>query len=460
MLLKNIIAIKAPAEFIAPLPYYDQAEPVVASLFLKMIMTVFHYDIRSLRFSVLTASVVMFLPMCLLYKKYRWGLFVLLIALIGNSFSMGFQVTELKHYFLEVSASFLAILAIWKAEETRHMAWLIVGAAVVSVLGFSTLLVSGGLLGYAVWWFLTRRDDPQWRINGLLFVCALLIVGFSYGDMKHLTVYQLGNYSQYKNSSFSQALAVLSDALLGAYGKALLVISIVSSAALWVFNDRGFIFKLNVFFCALLLVVVAGKVLGFYPVTYPRHVIWLVPFSLVISSLATLEFTASPSKTFKVLGWLLFTLLSLQAMKACYKNAQGDNYEFTDNAALYGYIAQMPTETILVHPNAQPSLEFYRLRDPQLSHQHFIVARDEQTKVRAPAMEGEELRGWIDDLFRQRPAGPFYFLTSHLNLQAGETGQGVVLESEIRRFNCTYSAAFAVNDAQLLLMNCGAAHEQ
>jgi hypothetical protein len=110
----------------------------------------------------------------------------------------------------------------------------------------------------------------------------------------------------------------------------------------------------------MVLMVIAGKVIGFYPVTYPRHVIWLVPFSLVICSVAILEFTASSSSTFKILGWVLFTVLSLQALKACYKNINGDNYEYTDNAALYGYVAHLSPATILVHPNAQPSLEFYR----------------------------------------------------------------------------------------------------
>lgn len=459
MLLKNIIEVNTLNGFMTPLPYYDQAEPVPASFFFKAVMAIFNYDIKPLRLSVLAASVLMILPVSLLYKQYKWGLFVFLVAVIGNTFSSGFHVTELKYYFLEVSGSFLAIFAIWEAEEHKNIFWALLIAAVISAIGFSTLIVSGGLLGYAFLWFLTNSERPRRNATIVAFLCSTACIAFSYFYMKHLTIYQLTNYAEYGEKSFSVSISTLGNAILGAYGKALLITSCLSSIALFTFSNRGFIFRLNLFFCALVLVVVAGKIFGFYPATYPRHVIWLIPFSLVISSCAILEFTSSPLKTFKVLGWTLFIILAFQAGKAGYKNFTGDNYEYTANNSLYEYLAGMEASNILVYPDAQPSLEYYLLLDNRLNKHHFISVLDETTQTRDPSMEKQIVSELIRTLFERRPAGQFYLLLSHMDRHDDETGYAAVVESEISKFDCHYTSVLYVHNAELLRMRCGVNHE-
>lgn len=70
-----------------------------------------------MRLSVLAVSLLLAIPVALLFRPYRWGVFVFLVAVIGNSFSTGFHFTELKFYFLEMSGSFMAVLAIREAED-------------------------------------------------------------------------------------------------------------------------------------------------------------------------------------------------------------------------------------------------------------------------------------------------------------------------------------------------------
>jgi hypothetical protein len=141
MVLKAVIELKTPAEFFKPLAYYDQAEPTLASLFFKAMLSLFHYSIEPLRLAVLVVSCLLISPMFLVFKHYRWGVVVFLLALIGHGFSTGMFVTELKHYFLEVCVSYLAIFAIWKAQERNNLYWPVIMAAVVSFMGFSTIIV-------------------------------------------------------------------------------------------------------------------------------------------------------------------------------------------------------------------------------------------------------------------------------------------------------------------------------
>jgi hypothetical protein len=454
MLLKDIIALRSPGEFLKPLPYYDQAEPVLASLFFKAIMWLFNYNIEPLRLSVLALSCVLIAPMFAVFRQYRWGAVVFLLAMIGHSFSMGLFLTELKHYFLEVSVSFLAIYSLWQAEEHGNLYWPIVMAAVLSVVGFSTLIVSGALLVYASLTFAFRPWDERGKARiAALFICALMVVA-AYAYMKYLTVYQLGNYDDYYSTSALGSLGVLKEAILGAYGKALLVVSGIANVALLVTRRQGFVFKLNLVFIGILLVVIVGRIVGFYPATYPRHVIWLVPFSMVIACCAVLEFTASPARPLKMLGLALLLLMTLQAGKACYNNLKGVNYEYVDNNALYEHVAQMPPTQFLVYPDAQPSLEYYALLDQRLNKHQYVRVFDEATKHRDPNLGMVEYQDSLAELLRQRPAKDFSVLVSHVNLDKDVSGRGKALEAEISRLNCTYTSYFYVYNAQLIRVHC------
>lgn len=150
-------------------------------------------------------------------------------------------------------------------------------AALISLLGFSTLIIAGGLLAYACWWFVSRDDGSQRLYKIGSFVVSAACVALSYLCMKYLTTYQISNYNTYASSGPLDALESVLHALLGAYGKVLMAVSVVSSLMLLVYPPRTFIHRVNQFFCVLVLLVLAGKVAGVYPATYPRHVIWMVP---------------------------------------------------------------------------------------------------------------------------------------------------------------------------------------
>jgi hypothetical protein len=454
MLLKDIIELKSPGEFFKPLPYYDQAEPVLASLFFKAIISIFHYNITPLRLSVLALSCLLIAPMFLVFRQYRWGAAVFVLALIGHGFSTGLFLTELKHYFLEVSVSFLAIFALWKAEERGNLYWPIAMAALLSVMGFSTVMVCGGLLIYAFLCFVTGPRAATDKPLILAFIGASAVVGGSYLYMKYLTTYQLGNYDDYLATSALGSLSILGSALLGAYGKALLIVSGAANIALLFSQKSRFLGRLNLFFLGLVLVVVVGRVVGFYPATYPRHLIWLVPFSLVIASCAVLEFTSSPARPIKGLGWALLLLMALQAGKIGLNEFKGKNYEYVDNNSLYQHLAEMEPTDFLVHPDAQPAMEYYALLDERLSKHRFIRVYDETTKQRDPSQGRMEYQNDVAELLRHRPATDFSVLVSHANLDTDISGRSQVFEAEINRLNCTYTSYFYVYNAQLIRVHC------
>lgn len=456
MLLKAVMELKSPGDFLQPLAYYDQAEPLFGSLFFKAAMSIVQYDISALRIAVLLFSCVLISPMLLIFKNYRWGITVFLLVLISHEFSTGLYLTELKHYFLEVCASFLAIFGIYKAHEHDNPYWPAVMAAAISILGFSTLVVSGGLLVYGFLMCVTqRRDENITRKLIVLAICAT-VVAADYVFMKSLTLYQIGNYEQYYASSAFGSLPILAKAVVGAYGKALLLTSVIANIAFLLSKDRGFAYKLNVFFLALVAVVVIGRITGLYPASTPRHLIWLAPFSLVIVSLAILKFVASPKKYSRGLGCLLLGLVLLQAAKMGISVVKGVNYEYVDNNQFYRFIADMPPTRFLVYPDAQPSLEYYSLILPQLNKHQYVQIYDELTHKRDPSRAQAEYEDSLVELLHHRQVAEFSILVSHVNLDTDITGRGTALETEIARMNCTYSSYFYVYNAQLIRVFCPA----
>jgi hypothetical protein len=456
MLLKAIMELKSPTDFMKPLAYYDQAVPTLVSLYFKAAMSVVDHDIRALRLAVLLLSCMLISPMLLIFKGYRWGIAIFLLMLVSHEFSTGLYLTELKHYFLEVCGSFLAVFGIYKAQERHSPYWPAAMAAVISTMGFSTLVVSAGLLVYGFSMCVTKPwDKSTFRELTVLVICALVVVA-EYLFMKYLTLYQIGNYQQYYASSALDSLPILAKAIVGAYGKALLLTSAVASLALLFSMPRGFAFKLNVFFIGLVTFVVIGRVTGFYPVNTSRHLIWLAPFSLVIVSLAILEFVASPKLYAKALGWLMLAIVSLQAIKMAGSVIKGVNYEYVDNNHFYRFIADMPPTRFLVYPDAQPSLEYYSLLLPQLNKHQYVRVDDEVTRKRDPSRAQAEYEDSLVEMLRQRQDADFSVLVSHVNLDTDITGRGTALEAKIARMHCTYVSYFYVYNAQLIRVHCPA----
>lgn len=454
MLLKAVMELKSPVDFFKPLTYYDQAEPAFASLFFKTAMSIVEYDIRALRTAVLLLSCLLISPMLLIFRRYRWGIPVFLLVLISHEFSTGLYLTELKHYFLEVCASFLAIFGLYKAQQNQNPYWPAAMAAAVSIMGFSTLVVSGGLLVYGFSMCIKQPwDKTSTHKLAVLGICAM-VVAAEYVFMKRLTLYQIGNYEHFYASSAFGSLPILAKAIVGAYGKALLLASGIASTALLFSRHRGFAFKLNVFFIGLVAFVVIGRVTGFYPVNTSRHLIWLAPFSLVIVSLAILEFAASPKTYTKGLGWLLLSIVSIQAIKMGMSVAQGVNYEYVDNNHFYRFIADMPPTRFLVYPDAQPSLEYYSLLLPQLNKHQYVRVYDELTHKRDPSRAQAEYDESLVEMLSHRQMADFSVLVSHVNLDTDITGRGKALETEIARMNCTYVSYFYVYNAQLISVHC------
>ncbi len=458
MLLKNLIEIQDLAALANPLPFYDQAQPLLVSIYFKLSADLFAYESVPLRYSLLVLTALMIAPAFYMLRRYEWGAFVFLLALIANAYSVGLYFTEIKHYFFEIAGSFMAVYAIWQVEHRREPYWAIATAALVSLVGFSTLLLSGGLVLYALGWMLANQNMRISRSQMLGMALVSLVMLTAYLHMKHMTLFQINNYPVYRHGGPIQAIRALIDATRGAYGKSLIVCAI-ASLALWFHRPRGFAFRLNLFLCLLAGLVLAGRLSGHYPVVYARHVVWLVPISLVVTTLAILGFISGPSRRFRLLGWLMLGLLAAQAGWVTHRYAVQQSVDITENNRLYEHLAQLEPTHVLVYPHAEASLEYYRKRVPELARHQYLGLREFRSEMRDASTADLDFDTSLVQLFDERPTTDFDLLISHLDVDSPDEiphRRTLALEAGMRKAGCSAETLLTGKAVRLLQLHCPA----
>lgn len=454
LLLKSILNNKSFLDFINPLPYYNQAEPFTASLFFKFVTNSISDHFQIIRLSIALLLVIAITPLLSIFKKNMFGQLILMLVIFANLFTFGLYFTEIKHYAFEIFASCFMVYSIYLYDKTNKLiiAGLIISISVV--IGFSTLIPAIIILGYILLVEYKRSKRLFRKDIVFVFGFSLLMIIITYVHMKVLTVPQVSNYGVYLSKGFIGDLKKLAIAAFSAYGKSFMFIASIATIYALFTNKKLFLFKLNIIFLVIILVVFIGKLTGVYPVVGGRHLVWLLPFSIVITTLAIVD-SLKEGKSHKYVGYLLTIGLLIQSLNVGYKVYNKKLPEFAANNNLYKYVANMDKSTIVLFPLAQPSFEYYSKIMPNLKKHKYYGLWDSKTKqVDLLAEKGFSML--FSDTF-SIPNREFYYLISHLgdiNVINHTHYRAILLRKKFKEENCSYSSIFRDNGVQILKVIC------
>ena len=105
MLLKSIFTNNF-LDFINPLPYYDQAQPFFVSIIHKLIslISIDFKIIRAILLIICLAPIIFFVIK--ISQNEKINPFLMALVLFSTILSVGFYLTEIKHYSFEIIATF------------------------------------------------------------------------------------------------------------------------------------------------------------------------------------------------------------------------------------------------------------------------------------------------------------------------------------------------------------------
>ncbi|MGL4999098.1 MAG: hypothetical protein ACRC5T_09045 [Cetobacterium sp.] len=449
MLLKSLLNIEKYSDFFRPLPYYDQAQPVLASFVMKLIIALIsknYFYIRISYFLFLTLSLFFFHYSIKSDFKKNNKIISLLIA--GASISIwGFYFTEIKHYALEMLASFFLVGILYYYHKTENEIKTLFFLIATLPLGFSNIIPTGIMFGYVslVILYKNRKFSLKYIIISILLFFIMLIIYF---HMKYLTIYQLNNYDVYFSKGLIFDIKELIISVVGAYGKGIFLISAFSSLVAFFSDKKSFLFKLNLYFIITSIIILILKTLGIYPVVYSRHIVWIVPFSLVIINL-TLDFLKEKKNNFtKIIFYFLIILLTLLFFRNFNRKI-----EYTDNNNLYLNVSKLKPSNIVVLPNSQPSLEYYLEIYPELKKHNFIYS--DRSISQKKELNKDYFSIYLDKNFKLNNFNEFYLLNSHitslLDKKLSERAEMVV--KYLTDNNYIYEIVFTSNNVELLKIN-------
>jgi len=463
MLLKNIVNSDRWWQYMDPLPFYDQAQPMVASLLQHVFIQNISKSIDSIRLYTLLLSVFIASPFLYVLYKERAGFSLPSLVFLAFSFSLGFYLTEIKHYSFEIAASFFMISIFYlnmKGEMRFELATVSIGAAIC--FGFSTLIPAFVLISYLTALQINEygRDFFSGRNLASLFL-VFVIALISFLHMDQLTVYQINNFAAYHSKGLLGDIKTLIFAGVSAHGKFLTIaVAIIVVASL--FRDkRSLFFHINLVFVLIVGFICLGKLIGVYPIASSRHIIWLAPFSFLILVIGILDFVKSERFLVAALGWGALVLVLFQAGDVIYQTYNGRSPELTENARLYQELATLEPSQVAVYPHAQPTLDFYLETNEQL-RKHSYTGLTEYLSGPKKATTGKSrFRDRVDKSLIPLLNGVSHYVISHLDLFAPPeravnfmSSRRSYLKAKFLEYGCSYKAIFSGHRASLLKVSC------
>lgn len=447
-LLKNIISNKTYLDLFYPLPYYKQAEPFIVSLFFKFTTEHFSYDFQLIRTVIAMFMVVFIWPLLLIFKKKPFAQLVLVLVVILNLPVLSYYFTEIKHYFLEILASVFMIYSIYLYNETKKLNKPIFILSISTLLGFSTLIPSAIIFIYFLLSEYRKNETFLKKETLLILGFYILIVIVTYGHMKFLTAQQT-SVASYKSSGVVGDLLTLKRLAFLVYGHIFIYLASFSTIYALFVDKTSFIFRLNIIFVAILLVVVVSKLIGVYPIISERHLVWILPFSIVITALSIMSLLERQA-LYKYTGYILISGLFFHTLNVSYKLHVQKLPERTANNNLYGYVSKMKKSTIVIFPAAVPSFEYYfTLMSALKKHEYYLDKNRDDYYL-----------GYENNIaFFTISENKFYYLLSHTahidNTRKTSTSYRTERVREIfKKNNCSYSSVFSDYRVQLLKVNC------
>ena len=455
------------SQVLQPLPFYDQASPLLPLLFTKLISLIAGTNIELFRVLLFAVNIAFAVPLltCILKEKGIISAVCLALVFVAVIYSIGYYFTEIKHYGFEAAAIFLFLY--WFViyidnQEKALSARLIWIPPFVVYMGFSTLLIAPALLAYiAIDTFLAHQFKPKaWQLAikkhlKLGFVLALACV-VGYIQMKQLTLFQMGNtWSQqiYGHKGISADISSLYIAFLEAFSPKYLLLVVLSSVLALFLNAKTIVFKLNLFFISLIMLVVVLKILGLYPVLSGRHLVWILPISMLVIALAIPALLQTKITLFFTLALVLFAALGLMVANNVVILSKGLNGEVTSNNDLYLKLSQQPKSDVFVFVAAQASLEIVQMQQ-KMPHQFYGLSQLARLSSMKPLANEQAFSDWQ---FAQMPqTKAFLMIISHSHPIQQEPANFKIkaLRATLKKNNCDYISLYQGIKVQLLRVNC------
>ena len=337
MLLKSIFTNNF-LDFINPLPYYDQAQPFFVSIIHKLIslISIDFKIIRAILLIICLASIIFFVIK--ISQNEKINPFLMALVLFSTILSVGFYLTEIKHYSFEIIATFgMIYFANNFFKEKISYISTIIFIALLSIIGFSSIIPACMTIFYISIFQLYKEKQKFFsKKNIFAILLSLILIAITYFHMKHLTIFQISNHDVYLSKGIFDDIKALAFSALGAYGKVFILVSALSSiVVLFYSNKKSFLFHLNNIFLLTVTIVTLAKLGGVYPVISDRHIVWIVPFSIFIVALFLNDIFQDKNNKLQILFLLILMAFFLQTANIIYKSFTTELNERTANNKLY-----------------------------------------------------------------------------------------------------------------------------
>ena len=467
MLLKNIIESVKWVDYFMPLPNYDQAQPMIISWFHHMVVHKISLHIEIIRLVTLVTCLIISSPIAYVLSKEKIGSISVALLFLAFSLSIAFYLTEIKHYAFEIAASFF-MLAIFYLKFTKKINFALAALLIVLTanIGFSTYLAAAALLLTIV---VDEITNKAYNFLNATSILALFVAGaISIAAIVHMNsilVYQIDNFDVYHPKGFWKDIYGLIRSSAGAHGVLLTIVTAISVVLGLLAKRSSFFFQLTFAFLISVILVVIGKLVGIYPASAARHLMWLTPFSFVLILLALNSLIANKNIKAHFASVVMTTIITIQAAYVLFRVFIVEDIELAKNKYLYNFLAELPSANVVVFPYAQPTLEYYRIILEDLGRHNFIGLENTISSKKDPSRSLDRTRSRIDVVTSKFPEGKFYYIISHQDpLFASNKGggdrttfnqwRGKYTEMSIEKSGCSYKEIIKDIKVQLLEIEC------
>jgi hypothetical protein len=462
MLLRSIYEIGF-LDIFKALPYFDQASPAIPVLILKFISIMAGTNIEQFRILIFIVTAAFAIPLLRWITKEKGMAIVaaFLFTCIATLYSIIFYTTEIKHYGFEIAGVmlFLYWFLIYLENRVAAISAKLIWIPVFSVyVGFSTLLLVPALFTFIIINTVYARKNKIQSLDEAIrehrWIAILLLVTFviGYYQMKQLTVFQINNtWSQnvYGGQGFFVDASRLFKSAFIPYS---IIGAIVTLTAIFL-NSKTIVFKLNIFFIELISIILILKVLGLYPVLSGRHLVWLLPISILITALVMSELLRSKNRFQHFLLVAILMLLIPMFGRSIFKMTQGVNAEITSNNDLYLALGKEQASDVLVYVNARPSLEISQLKN-KTEHKYYGFVPNGNLSSMKKYISDQDFTDWQ---FSQLPqTKSFLMLLSHSEHFEFEPAESKLkaLRATFSKNNCNYDSIYRKTSVQILRVHC------
>jgi hypothetical protein len=461
MLLWNIWMTSDVLDYTQPLPFYNQAQPALISLFHHVVIHELTAEIEYIR--VISAIVVFILSSLFIFVLLSEGANAVIVGLSWLAFAPQFAwyFTEIKHYSYEFAAVCI-MLTIYTLHSTGKLKlWSgLIGCSLVAALGFSSIIPASVL---CVLMILFDAHANGWKslnkLNIFAVSISLFLIALIFFQMRILTSIQFENTDAYSTRGLLNDMRTLWGAGTSLLGWGLeWLISILCVLGL-LSGRETLLFRFSVALTIIVAVVVIGRLTGLYPAFHARHLFWITPLMWAVVAIGLTHILRDKNDTACAILIFGVLLISLNVADLVRRQVQTNDWDRYDNNELYRTLAELEPSNVVLFPFARPTLDYYRILDERLSRHNYFYRRDITSGELGDIGARDGFYQLIDDMFENLPHGRFLYVVSHQSPLFADNGsrqswRGSYVEEVIHDIGCSREELFSGRGAQLLALEC------